>query len=107
MTCITCCPETKCKMPSLNVLMGAVFVGSVTVFSWTLLENGVENISMQATLDDGKGMAGAFGLGLSTAYGIYLACKQASGCYANLIARANGEVCNDDNSSSRYLGLVG
>lgn len=106
MSCITCCPEIKCEMPSLNILMGLVFVPSAIVFLWTLLENGVENISMQATLDDGKGMVSFIGLGLSSAYAIYLVCKQASGCWANFIARANGDATEDDNPDNRYQGLV-
>lgn len=106
MSCISCCPDTKCEMPSLNILMGLVFVPSFIVFLWTLFENGVENISMQDTLDDGKGMASFIGLGFSAAYAIYLGCKQANGCCANLIARANGHALDDQNADNRYMGLV-
>ena len=105
MPCISCCPETKCEMPSLNIVMGLVFVPSAIVFLWTLFENGVEDISMEDTLDDGKGMASFIGLGFSAAYAIYLACKQANGFWANFIARANGEILDGDNAGTRYSNL--
>lgn len=103
MPCITCCPETKCSTPSINVIMSSVFVGSLATFLWTLFENGVENVSMVNTLDDPKGMASFIGLGFTSVYGIYLACKHAGGCCANLRAIYDGRAIDDGDDVYRNL----
>ena len=103
MPCITCCPETKCSTSSINVIMGSVFVLSSIFFLLALHDDGFENASLVHVLDKTKGLVSFIGLSITSVYGIYLACKHAGGCCANLRAIYDGRAIDDGDDVYRNL----